>query len=232
MACVLRYYSNVMSKNRLKKVLFSSILMLLGLGCANNSTKHSRLKRLELEANKLRAIIRVDSMRQAKTTKVLSIMERYNPDMESTRQEDIAEKIVEMALKYENLDVNLLCATITHESARDWDPTAVSHAGAMGLMQIMPSTGEWLARSQGLKWTTPREILFDPILNIRLGSHYLSRLIGAYDLEAGLAAYNGGMRRTEKWLDKNKEDDILPDETAKYIPLVLTLYDQFNNSTL
>lgn len=208
--------------------------MLLVVGCSDSGppAERTRLKVLALAAQDLRAIVEVDSMRRAKTTRVQAIIERFNPDMARTRKREIAVQVVEMALKYQNLDINLLCATITHESARDWNPKAVSQAGALGLMQIMPATGKWLARSAGIKWTTPEDILFDPVLNIRLGARYLSRLIHAYDLEAGLAAYNGGLRRTEKWMAQDKQEDILPEETENYIPLVLNLYDQFNNSTL
>ena len=62
-----------------------------------------------------------------------------------------------MSVKYPNLDVNLICATITHESARTWEPEVVSKAGAMGLMQIMPATGEWLSKYEGITWTGAEE---------------------------------------------------------------------------
>jgi len=207
--------------------------MLLMWGCSESKQPayQARLQTVESRAQMFRTLVRIDSIRQAKSEKVDAIIERFNPDMEKMKKEKIIDQIIAMALKYDNLDVNLLCATITHESAR-WDPKSVSRAGALGLMQIMPRTGKYLAKSAGVEWTTPRKILFDPTLNIKLGARYLSRLIAAYDLEAGLAAYNGGLRRTEEWMAQDKQDDILPEETEKYIPFVLNLYDQFNNSAM
>lgn len=204
------------------------------LGCSESDqlTHQARLETIESQAKKLRRIVRIDSIRRTKSDKVSAIIERFNPEMSRMRKAKITDQIIKMALKYDNLDINLLCAMITHESARRWNPKAVSHAGALGLMQIMPKTGKGVARSAGIEWTTPRKVLFDPILNIKLGARYLSRLIAAYDLEAALAAYNGGLRRTEEWMAQDKQDDILPEETENYIPFVLNLYDQFNNSAM
>jgi soluble lytic murein transglycosylase len=74
-----------------------------------------------------------------------------------------------------------------------YDVFAVSEKNAMGLMQILPTTGEWLATEIGVPWNGP-QTLFDPIANVRLGVAYLSRLLERYDgdLAAALAAYNWG----------------------------------------
>jgi soluble lytic murein transglycosylase len=94
-------------------------------------------------------------------------------------------------------------------------------------MQIMPATGKWLASHEGILWTTPEDILFDPLHNIRLGSRYLSALIETFELEGGLAAYNGGGKRARRWLANNKADWVLWPETRRYVPFVLKLYDEF-----
>ena len=159
-------------------------------------------------------------------------MNRYNKKMPAAMKQAIADEILEMTLKYPNLDVDLICATITHESARSWNPKVVSKAGAMGLMQIMPRTGKWLAKSEGVEWTSTEAVLFDPIHNIRLGTRYLSKLINTYDLEGGLAAYNGGWKRAKKWLANDKADGILWAETRSYIPHVLKLYDKYKSTVL
>jgi soluble lytic murein transglycosylase len=56
---------------------------------------------------------------------------------------------------------------------------ARSPVGALGLMQIMPGTGEMLARESGVRWNGPDD-LFDPALNVRLGVRYLALLHGRY----------------------------------------------------
>ncbi len=187
---------------------------------------------LEKALQDIRAAINVDSVRQYNIQRIMSIIEQYNKDMSSEMKYEIANEIYEMAVKYTNLDVDLICATITHESAVTWDPKVKSNAGAIGLMQIMPATGMYLAKYEDITWTDTEEILTDPIYNIRMGSRYLSTLISYYDLEGGLAAYNGGEKRAAFWLANNKADGILWAETRDYIPAVKKLYKKFSESAL
>lgn len=77
---------------------------------------------------------------------------------------------------------------------------AVSHKGAMGLMQIMPETGRTLARQQGIAWEGS-ETLFDPVVNVRLGISYLAWLSARFGgVEPALAAYNWGPARIRQRL--------------------------------
>ena len=171
----------------------------------------------------------VDSVRQYYIQKVIALIDRYNKSMPADMKYNIANEIYEMSVKYSNLDVDLICATITHESAFTWNPKIVSRAGAMGLMQIMPATGMFLAEAEGIPWTSAEDVLFDPVYNIRLGSRYLSTLISMYNIEGGLAAYNGGERRAALWLQKGKDDRVLWEETRGYVPAILKLYQEYTN---
>jgi soluble lytic murein transglycosylase len=214
----------------MKKLIFSGLLgggvmLLLAL---NLYKPASPAKELNAAVKNLKEINEVDRARNLTRRKVLQIIHEFNPAMEASLKEQIADEIIETSLKYPNLDVNLICATITHES--NWAADAVSKAGAMGLMQIMPTTGRWLAKYEGINWTSDKEILFNPIYNVRLGSRYLSALIENYELEGGLAAYNGGAKRVELWLSKNKANGILWDETSNYIPFVMRWYDKYKDS--
>ncbi len=84
----------------------------------------------------------------------------------------------------------LVLAVIEVES--QFDAFAVSPAGAMGLMQILPNTGEALARRHGQPWDGPRT-LFDPVVNVRLGIAYLAELRHRFGRwSTALAAYNWG----------------------------------------
>lgn len=174
-------------------------------------------------------MIRIDVEREKSIAKVLSIANKYNPLMNDSLKLLIAEKVYEMSKVYPNLDIDLICATITHESALSWNPTVVSHAGALGLMQIMPTTGAFLAASHGIKWTTPEEVLFDPIINIQLGCHYLSSLIDIFDVDGGLAAYNGGASQAARWIANNRNSTFLVLETRNYVPAILKLYERFKD---
>ncbi|MFQ5754096.1 MAG: lytic transglycosylase domain-containing protein [bacterium] len=198
-----------------------------------NSFKEKRIiSQIEKSLPYIQGVLQVDSVRQRSGQKIAKIINRFNANMTKSMRQQIADEIYNMSIKYPNIDVDLICATITHESGYAWNPKAVSNAGAMGLMQIMPNTGKWLAKYEAFKWNSTKETLFNPLYNIRMGSRYLSALIETYDLEGGLAAYNGGITRTAMWLANNKNNAILWAETRNYIPSVLKLYDEFKSSAL
>ena len=194
-----------------------------------NQDQRAQIQNLERSLQEMRASINVDTIRQYNIQKVISIIDRYNPDMPAELKYDIASEIYAMSIKYTNLDVDLICATVTHESGRSWDPKVVSHAGAMGLMQIMPTTGMFVSQLEGITWTDPEGVLFDPIYNIRLGCRYLSSMIEIYDVDGGLAAYNGGERIAARWIENDRNNAVLWQETRKYIPSVLKLYEEYQN---
>lgn len=111
---------------------------------------------------------------------------------------------VEASAREFDVDANLLYAVIETES--QFNPRAVSHAGAMGLMQIVPNTAgrDVLAWLYGQKRTPSRQELFDPQNNIRLGAAYMAMLSEHYFKDIHhpkskeyvvLAAYNGGLQR-------------------------------------
>ncbi len=194
--------------------------------------ENPKLMVLEKSLLDIRAAMNVDSVRQYNIQKIMKIIDKYNKTMPSGMKYEIADEIYNMSVKYTNLDVDLICATITHESGSTWEAEIVSEAGAMGLMQLMPALGLWIAYYEGITWTSPEEILFNPIYNIRIGSRMLSTFINMYDLEGGLAAYNGGEKRAAIWIANNKADGILWSETSNYIPYILKYYQEFKTLTL
>ena len=107
----------------------------------------------------------------------------------------VAERmVVEREAAANGLDAALSFALIRAESA--WQSDARSHANAVGLMQLLPSTGESMARQLGIPWRGSGTLL-DPALNIRLGSRYLARQVERFDGSPWLAAaaYNAGPGR-------------------------------------
>lgn len=108
--------------------------------------------------------------------------------------EDLAERIV-TALERESsqngLDPNRVLALIIVESAGN--PEAVSPVGAIGLMQVMPSTGRYIARKRGFKWSGVEGLRVIES-NISYGAWYYSHLIEEFDGDrhAAIAAYNWG----------------------------------------
>lgn len=191
------------------------------------SAQEDKITELERALQDLRSAMNVDSVRQYNIQKVIAIINRFNPNMDSAKKYEIANTIYEMSVKYPKLDIDLICATITHESGRSWNPEVVSHAGAMGLMQVMPTTGMYISKYEDIDWSSPEEVLFNPIFNIRIGCRYLSSLVDEYNVDGGLAAYNGGEKRAAMWVKNNFAAGILWDETSAYVPSVKNIYKQY-----
>lgn len=120
--------------------------------------------------------------------------------------------------KQNGLDPALVASLIRQES--NFNPRATSPVGARGLMQLMPPVGRTLAKSKGIPGYTD-ESLYDPVVNIRLGTTHLSSLFRrTSNLEQVLAAYNAGQSRVARWLQKKGSDD--PEVFAERIPFVET----------
>ena len=84
------------------------------------------------------------------------------------------------------------------------DPLAVSSKGALGLMQLLPTTGRAVAAELELRWDGP-QTLFDPVANVRLGVAYLERLRARYgNLSIALTAYNWGPTRVSDMLRRSQ----------------------------
>jgi soluble lytic murein transglycosylase len=95
------------------------------------------------------------------------------------------------------LDPAVTAALIRNESR--FHPDALSQAGAVGLMQVMPETGAWIAERISLDTYSP-EHLADPALNILLGTWYLRYLLDRFEyLEVALMAYNAGPSNAARW---------------------------------
>jgi soluble lytic murein transglycosylase len=130
-------------------------------------------------------------------------------------------------------DPYLVAAVIREEST--YDPQAQSRAGALGLMQLMPATGQRMARRLGVELTDPSQLL-DPDLNIRLGASYLGSLLDRFngDLLYAVAGYNAGPDTVEQWIRKNaglERDEFIEaipfPETRLYTKKVLRSYAEY-----
>lgn len=125
------------------------------------------------------------------------------------------------------LDPSLVAAVINVESR--WRVNALSPKGAQGLMQLMPTTGQWAAEMLG--WPDAASVdLFEPENNIMLGTWYLARMLDQFDqqLPVALAAYNAGRGNVKSWLENGIWDgtlgnvnDIPFGETRRYVRKVL-----------
>ncbi len=131
----------------------------------------------------------------AEIASVRAFLETRSTGLARFEVDQLARTIVAEAQR-NALDPVLVMAVIHVESR--FNSFAVSPVGALGLMQILPSTGEEIAAELGIAWHGP-QTLFDPLVNVRLGIAYLRQLSTRYDdLPTALAAYNWGPGRIDR----------------------------------
>ena len=122
------------------------------------------------------------------------------------------------------LDPALLAAVVFRESKFEAD--ARSRAGAIGLMQLLPSTAKGIALNTGGARFVVSD-LYDPEINVRYGAFYLRRLLVKYegDERLALAAYNAGQRNVDDWVAAGSGIEFA--ETRQYVAEVLELRDVY-----
>jgi soluble lytic murein transglycosylase len=153
------------------------------------------------------------------------------------------EEEIEHAAQEYGVDKFLLAAIIRTES--NYRPDKVSAKGAVGLMQIMPETADWIAKGEGMD-VPLGDRLFEPELNIRLGALYIRLLTQQFASRAGgdgeardglaiiAAAYNAGPGAVGRWLSDGtwsglyRESGQIPyGETRHFVERVLYYYNKY-----
>jgi soluble lytic murein transglycosylase len=129
-------------------------------------------------------------------------------------------------------------AIVRQESA--FDPKAISHAGARGLMQLMPKTASGVARRLSIPYSRAR-LTVDPSYNVQIGRAYLLQLLEDFEGSPilALSAYNAGPSRVRRWLksfgDPNRSVEDAIDwiesipfyETRNYVQRVLENFTMY-----
>lgn len=130
------------------------------------------------------------------------------------------DKIEKYSTKY-NLSPSMVASVIKIES--NYNPNAISSAGAIGLMQLMPTTASEIANKLGKDWNY--NDLFDVDNNIEIGCYYLRYLLDIFkeDTDNSLSSYNWGLNNVKTWILKGNVDgygtitNIPVVETSKYL---------------
>jgi len=134
------------------------------------------------------------------------------------------------------LDPSLIYGVMRRESL--FDPLARSRVGALGLMQLMPSTARHVAQSLGMKSPRKSDILRVEN-NIRFGTHYLRTVMNRFDNNVALAAaaYNAGPSNVKRWLPRDSVmsadlwvETVPYKETRNYVQAVLAYSTVFDKS--
>lgn len=169
------------------------------------------LRRINMIENQFQSLVSYAQKPDADFQKILEKTTEHNKNTSSTSRTEINELITKYAEK-NGLDEDFVKAVINQESG--FNPKATSKCGAMGLMQLMPST------AQGLGVTNA----YDAEQNIEGGTKYLKGLLDRYDNNKtlALAAYNAGPNAV------NKYGGIPPyQETQNYVKNVLSKYNSY-----
>jgi len=141
--------------------------------------------------------------------------------------EEYRPMIADSARRHE-VNPYLVAAIIQGESR--WRPDAVSSAGAVGLMQVLPSTAADMEHAVAARFVSSAEKLTDPATNIEFGTAYFRLLVERYnEIEPALAAYNAGMRNVDEWVAKGGDirDAIEFPETRHYVLRVMRAKDAY-----
>jgi len=155
----------------------------------------------------------------------LELWQHFYPDYYGDIVKDYAEKY--------HLEPLIVLATIREESR--FNPWDESVAGARGLMQIIYSTGEWIAQKINLE-NFSDEMLFSPNVNIDMGCWYINYLKERFEdnLVLVISGYNAGPGTTSKWLESydisdldNFIENIPYDETREHVKKVIKTYQMY-----
>ncbi len=161
----------------------------------------------------------------------VSVDEAISRKTHPTEYSELVEKYAEES----SVPKDLIYAVIKTESKFKSD--AVSHKGAVGLMQIMPDTFVWLCEKANDDKNDPN-LLYNPEVNIKYGAFYLDMLYSEFgNWENTLAAYNAGPTNVRKWLKNPEyaENGILInfpaefEETRQYVRKVTEAREEYNN---
>ncbi len=140
--------------------------------------------------------------------------------------------IIRQQARDKDLDPALIAA-ICYQESKFQDRT--SSAGARGVMQILPSTADYIARKSGGTQFEQGD-LADPQINIAYGSWYLRYLLDRYDddEELAIAAYNAGARNVDRWVENaggtdgfDPNEHIGFPETRSYVAGVIERRDEY-----
>lgn len=154
-------------------------------------------------------LIKQSPKRKRKTLtskEIYRYIERQMRDATPTQIQTLTETVQEVSKTYHFHPALILSLIRVESRFNSW---AISPKGAIGLMQLMPETGRWLAERMGAKWDGPA-MLLDPEINIRFGAYYLAYLRERYDGNPKffLSAYNVGPGRMDGWANAGYQHSL------------------------
>jgi soluble lytic murein transglycosylase len=133
---------------------------------------------------------------------IAGVIANFDTGLTAAQNEQLPQWIFDESRKHGYDPLFLTGLIITESTFNNW---AKSPAGALGLMQIRPRTGRYLAGELNIPWHGPKT-LYNPQVNLALGAYYLKKLVHRFgDLSLALEAYNHGPTRLAKYLKKGRQ---------------------------
>ena len=192
----------------------------------------SKKKRKNRRARRIRLIAAIAALVLALAALTLWIVVDRAPEVVMQRYPMEYESTIRLCARLNDIPPAYVASVILAESS--YDPQAVSSVNAQGLMQLLPSTAEWIAGKLGE--TYAEGSLFDPETNIRYGCWYLGFLMQRYggDMRLASSAYHAGQGTVDKWLQNPEYAPdgvhlaVIPyDTTDTYVQRVLKYYEKY-----
>jgi soluble lytic murein transglycosylase len=154
-------------------------------------------------------------------SQIVKAIGMFQPNLEKRHTIRYANIVHKESIKY-GYDWRLIVAIMKAES--NFDKRAVSNKGAVGLMQIMPKTAEWLSPKLKVGYFGIGS-LYDPEYNIRLGIHYLNMMHRKFgNIDKALIAYNSGPTKLMREISQGEETD------SEFLEKVKVYYQHLKNS--
>jgi len=154
-------------------------------------------------------------------SQIVKAIGMFQPNLEKRHTIRYANIVRKESIKY-GYDWRLIVAIMKAES--NFDKRAVSNEGAIGLMQVMPKTAEWLSPKLNVGYFGIGS-LYDPEYNIRLGIHYLNMMHKRFgDIDMALIAYNRGPNKLMREISQGEETD------SEFLEKVKVYYQHLKNN--
>lgn len=197
-------------------------VIITGIGLKNKSGTLNATEDTVAKQKILITKLEKENERLQKLVLINDVLNRYYSKKPLKMRRQLAE-LIYLAGRENKIDPEMILAVILTESSFRDD--AVSNKGAIGLMQLLPSTAAEMSNELRMKWRGDKT-LYDSQQNVRLGAYYLRKMMEAFDdMQTALIAYNAGPGTVMRYAKKGKSyTDIYAKRVNKNYKMLKDLF--------